>query len=70
MTGKLCMTTAQTETVNHALSPSAADARRANETIAELGADGSRVRDGSDLPRLTEAKKIHTLATLFHIRAQ
>lgn len=70
MTGKLCMSTAQTRTVNHVLSPSEADTQWADEAIAELGADGSRVRDGSDLPRLAKAKKIRALAKLFQIRAE
>ncbi|WP_424806299.1 HpcH/HpaI aldolase/citrate lyase family protein [Rhodococcus sp. 27YEA15] len=67
MGGKLCMTPAQTAPVNSALSPSVADAEWAADVIADLGEDGSRIRDGSDLPRLAKAKKIHTLATLFHI---
>lgn len=70
MTGKLCMTTAQTGPINTALSPSAADAGWAKAVIADLGMDGSRVRDGSDLPRLAKAKKIDELAKLFHIRAK
>lgn len=67
MAGKLCMTPAQTEPVNAGLSPSVADAAWAQDVIDDLGEDGSRVRDGSDLPRLAKAKKIHALATLFHI---
>lgn len=70
MTGKLCMTTAQSGPVNTALSPSAADAGWARSVIADLGADGAHVRDGSDLPRLAKAKKIDTLAKLFHIQAE
>jgi len=67
MAGKLCMTTAQTAPVNAGLSPSVADAIWAQNVIDDLGEDGSRVRDGSDLPKLAKAKKIHKLATLFHI---
>ncbi|MDV7352428.1 aldolase/citrate lyase family protein [Rhodococcus oxybenzonivorans] len=67
MTGKLCMTIAQTASVNDALSPSPAEAEWAMDVIADLGEDGSRVRDGSDLPKLAKAKKIHALAKLFHI---
>lgn len=70
MTGKLCMTTAQAGPVNRALSPSAADAGWARSVIADLGIDGSRVRDGSDLPKLAKAKKIDALAKLFHIQAE
>lgn len=67
MAGKLCMSTAQTAPVNEGLSPSVADARWARSVIDDLGEDGSRVRDGSDLPRLAKAKKIHELATLFRV---
>ncbi|MFZ2175504.1 MAG: CoA ester lyase [Rhodococcus sp. (in: high G+C Gram-positive bacteria)] len=68
MSGKLCMTIAQTAHVNAALSPSPAEAEWARRVIADLGEDGSRVRDGSDLPTLAKAKKINALARLFHIK--
>ncbi|AOW94489.1 citrate lyase subunit beta [Rhodococcus sp. WMMA185] len=67
MTGKLCMTIAQTGPVNDALSPSPAEAKWASEVIADLGEDGSRVRDGSDVPKLAKAKKINALARIFDI---
>ncbi|GCE40550.1 Citrate lyase beta chain [Rhodococcus wratislaviensis] len=70
MTGKLCMTIAQTAPVNDALSPSPAEAEWARDVIADLGEDGSRVRDGSDLPKLAKAKKINALAKLFHIASR
>lgn len=50
---------------DRALSPSANDIRWAHDTIADLGADGERVRDGSDLPRLAKAKRLTELADEF-----
>lgn len=65
LTGRLCLHPDQAPTVNRALSPSTADIGWAHETIADLGADGRRVRDGSDLPRLARAKRITELAEAF-----
>lgn len=65
LTGKLCLHPDQAPTVNRALSPSDNDIRWAHDTIADLGADGERVRDGSDLPRLAKAKRLTELADEF-----
>ncbi|QCQ90647.1 HpcH/HpaI aldolase/citrate lyase family protein [Rhodococcus sp. SGAir0479] len=65
LTGRLCLHPDQAPTVNRALSPSTADIGWAHETITDLGADGRRVRDGSDLPRLARAKRIAELAQAF-----
>ncbi|WP_430335572.1 HpcH/HpaI aldolase/citrate lyase family protein [Rhodococcus sp. ACT016] len=65
LTGKLCLHPDQAATVNRALSPSAHDIAWAHDVIADLGADGERVRDGSDLPRLAKAKKVTHLAQVF-----
>ncbi len=65
LTGKLCLHADQAATVNRALSPSAHDIQWARDVIADLGADGERVRAGSDLPRLAKAKKFTHLAEVF-----
>ena len=65
LTGKLCLHPDQASTINRALSPSTHDIEWAREVIADLGADGERVRDGSDLPRLAKAKKFTHLAKAF-----
>ncbi|QBJ98042.1 CoA ester lyase [Rhodococcus sp. ABRD24] len=65
LTGKLCLHADQAATVNRALSPSAHDVAWAREVIADLGADGERVRAGSDLPQLAKAKKVTDLAKAF-----
>ncbi|TQC50864.1 CoA ester lyase [Rhodococcus sp. WS4] len=65
MTGKLCMQAAQAEFVNRELAPRDDEILWARNVIDELGADGSRVRDGSDLPRLARPKKISTLAAVY-----
>ncbi|MBY6540908.1 CoA ester lyase [Rhodococcus sp. BP-349] len=67
MTGKLCMHSDQGPIVNRELAPSAADVAWARDVIAQLGEDGSGVRDGSDLPRLAKAKKITAQAAVFSI---
>ena len=43
--GKLCMRPEHVKTVNRELSPAAPDIAWAVEVIAELGSDGSRVKD-------------------------
>ncbi|MCK8670545.1 CoA ester lyase [Rhodococcus sp. HM1] len=68
MTGKLCMTPERAAYANAALSPSPDDVTWAHEVIDRLGEDGSRVQDGSDLPRLAKAKKITRLARAFGIK--
>ncbi|CAM3210523.1 CoA ester lyase [Prescottella defluvii] len=65
LTGKLCLHPDQAPTVNRALSPSPHDIAWAHDVIADLGVDGERVQDGSDLPRLAKAKKITRLAEVF-----
>ncbi|GAB2651728.1 CoA ester lyase [Prescottella soli] len=65
LTGKLCLHPEQAATVNRALSPSAHDIQWAHDVITDLGADGERVRVGSDLPRLARAKKFTHLAEAF-----
>lgn len=65
LTGKLCLHPDQAPTVNRALSPSSHDIAWAHDVITELGADGERVRDGSDLPRLARARKLTHLAKVF-----
>ncbi len=67
MAGKLCMTTAQTAPRQRRTESLCSRRDLAQNVIDDLGEDGSRVRDGSDLPKLAKAKKIHKLATLFHI---
>ncbi|MDH6280785.1 hypothetical protein [Prescottella agglutinans] len=51
MTGKLCLHDRQVEVVNHALSPGANEIDWANTVIAQIGEDGSGIKDGSDRPR-------------------
>nr|WP_305095180.1 CoA ester lyase [Prescottella sp. R16] len=65
LTGKLCLRADQAAVINRALSPSPHDVAWAQDVIADLGPDGERVRDGSDMPRLARAKKITHLAELF-----
>ncbi|MGA9872045.1 MAG: aldolase/citrate lyase family protein [Rhodococcus sp. (in: high G+C Gram-positive bacteria)] len=69
MKGKLCMRAEQAPVVNRELAPSPADVAWAAEVVAELGADGARVKDGSDLPRLAKALGIEDAATVFGIEA-
>nr|WP_164874114.1 CoA ester lyase [Rhodococcus spongiicola] len=68
LTGKLCLHPDQAKTVNKVLSPSTHEITWAQEVIDDLGADGERVRDGSDLPRLAKAKKLTHLAKVFGLR--
>ncbi len=69
MTGKLCMHSEQAPTVNSELAPTPADVTWAGQVVDELGFDGARVRDGSDLPRLAKALKIREAAEVFGVRA-
>lgn len=69
MTGKLCMRAEQAPTVNRELAPAPNDVTWAHQVVDELGADGARVKDGSDLPRLAKALKIRDAADVFGIRA-
>jgi citrate lyase subunit beta/citryl-CoA lyase len=65
MTGMLCMFDRDTATINKALSPSDEDIDWADQILDHLGADGEHVADGSDLPKLARAKRIHELAATF-----
>lgn len=69
MTGKLCMHAEQAPTVNRELAPSSGDVTWADEVVDALGADGARVKDGSDLPRLAKALKIREAAEIFGVHA-
>lgn len=61
MTGKLCLSIEQTDTINRGLSPSESEINWAHELLA-AHATGSVVGDGSYLPRLARAQKISALA--------
>lgn len=65
MTGKLCMRTVDTSVVNDAFRPSIDELRWALTVVEELGENGERVRDGSDLPKLARAQKLRGLADIF-----
>ena len=69
MTGKLCMRAGDTATVNRELSPQHTDVAWATEVIAQLGAQGENVADGSDLPKLARALRITHLADVFSVSA-
>lgn len=69
MAGKLCMHPDQAAIVNRELAPSPSDVAWASDVIDALGADGARVADGSDLPRLAKALAINELAGVFGISA-
>ncbi|MDJ0391905.1 CoA ester lyase [Rhodococcus sp. G-MC3] len=69
MTGKLCMHSEQAPTVNRELAPAPSDVTWADDVVDALGADGSRVKDGSDLPRLAKALKIREAAVIFGVNA-
>lgn len=61
MTGKLCLRTEQTDTINKGLSPSESEIQWAHELL-DAHASGAVVGDGSYLPRLARAQKISSLA--------
>ncbi|WP_026535544.1 HpcH/HpaI aldolase/citrate lyase family protein [Arthrobacter sp. H14] len=61
MTGKLCLKTEQTETINYGLSPSHSEVQWAHELL-EKHSSGEIEGDGSYLPRLARAQKINDLA--------
>jgi citrate lyase subunit beta / citryl-CoA lyase len=61
MTGKLCLKTEQTDTINKGLSPSESEIQWAHELL-DAHAAGAVVGDGSYLPRLARAQKISSLA--------
>ncbi|MGV9945186.1 HpcH/HpaI aldolase/citrate lyase family protein [Rhodococcus aetherivorans] len=65
LSGKLCMHPEQAPVINRALSPTPTDIDWARDVIDQLGADGTRVRDGSDIPQLARSRAIHRLASVF-----
>ncbi|WGW11976.1 CoA ester lyase [Saxibacter everestensis] len=69
MTGKLCLQTDQLPVINEVISPTQSDVAWAKEFLDDFVANGSVVRDGSDLPRLGRAEKIQKLAHAFGITA-
>lgn len=66
MTGKLCLSDAHARLINDELTPSAADVRWAEATIARLGEDGAQVKYGSERPQLERALKIRELVAAFN----
>lgn len=69
MTGRLCLSAAQTRIVNEAMSPTSADVDCAREFLTEFELSGGEVRDGSDRPRLHEAHRITRLASAYGVTA-
>ncbi|MBB3038839.1 HpcH/HpaI aldolase/citrate lyase family protein [Hoyosella altamirensis] len=65
MTGKLCLSSQHARLINNELTPSAADVRWAEATIARLGVDGAQVKYGSERPQLERARKIRELVAAF-----
>lgn len=65
MTGKLCLRTTQCPEINHGFTPASDDIAWAADVIATLGPNGENVRDGSDLPRLSRARRIRALAEVY-----
>ena len=69
MTGKICLSAAQTPIVNEVISPTPTDVAWAQKFLADFEAGGRVIRDGSDKPRLGRAQKIIELATAFGVPA-
>lgn len=67
MTGKLCLDLDQTPIINEVISPTRSDVTWARDFMADFEARGRVIRDGSDLPRLGRAEKIHKLALAFGV---
>jgi len=67
MTGKLVLLPEQVDCINSHLSPSPDEIETARSVIELLGADGVRIRDGSDRPRLAEAQRVTRLAQALRI---
>ena len=65
MSGKLCMHPGQAPVINRALSPTDTDIDWARQIIDQLGVDGARIENGSDLTKLGRARTISRLATVF-----
>lgn len=64
MTGKLTLDPAQTDDINHGLSPSEQEIHWARDMI-EQASSGHAGADGSYLPRLARAKKVSELAETY-----
>jgi citrate lyase subunit beta / citryl-CoA lyase len=67
MTGKICLSIAQTPVVNEVISPTPTDVAWAEKFLNDFEAGGCVIRDGSDRPRLGRAHKIIELATAFQV---
>ena len=67
MTGKICLSAAQTPIVNEVISPTPTDVAWALDFLADFEGRGRVIRDGSDLPRLGRAQKIEALALAFGV---
>lgn len=67
LTGKLCLRDEHVPVINKAMSPTPSDVTWAREFLADFDARGRLIRDGSDLPRLGRAEKIHQRARAFGI---
>lgn len=69
MTGKICLSPDQCQSVNEGLSPSQDEITWAGEFFAEFQRDGGEIRNGSDLPRIARATKILDLAKAYGIHS-
>lgn len=67
MTGRLCLTAPQTGLVNEAMGPSITDISWAQSFLKEFDDAGRILRDGSDKPRLYQAKRITRLAAAYRL---
>jgi citrate lyase subunit beta / citryl-CoA lyase len=65
LTGKLCLDPVQVPVINEVICPTTSDITWARNFLADFGARGGVIRDGSDLPRLGRARKIERLALAF-----
>lgn len=65
MTGKLCLNPDHISTINDALSPSDQEIAWAEDIIAQFGADGAYVTNGSDRPKLARALRIRQTTRAF-----
>lgn len=67
MTGRLCLRPEQAATVNRRLAPSREEIAWASAFLGEFEQSGGVIRDGSDLPRLSRARRIRVLARTFRV---
>ncbi|WP_337110591.1 CoA ester lyase [Prescottella equi] len=65
MSGKLCLSIAQIDQINRAFAPTPSEIEWAQNLIERLGADGARVRRGSERPQLARALRIRDHANSF-----